>query len=157
MKKHYGFFFALLGVLLVVFIAILMIYGQGTTRQLPPATSQAPAPVLQIPTAPGPHATDQEKAVFMKKINNLASQVNTMVISSGCTLTPPAVRIKQGSSFIFKNQDKRDHVITIIDQVTVKAGSQQTIVAQFSKGLGIYGVSCDAKGTLGFMLVERGS
>lgn len=110
-----------------------------------PDTSSAKASVLQWPSQ---DAADEEKQRHAELIRSLAKESDVLLITKGCAVSPTVLAIGAGETVVAQNQDSLPHTLqhqTAGLSVTIPAGQEQAITADFVRGLGDYGYSCDNK------------
>ena len=117
-------------------------------------TASAQARVLQWPL---PNTPDEEKQPHTELIRSLAQTSQVLLITKDCVVSPVVLKIELGKSIVIQNQDSISHTLhhrSAEFNVTIPAGQEQTITANFSLGRGNYGYICDNKpGVVGILHV----
>lgn len=122
---------------------------EGNAEPAPPPDEEPAIELPQIglpksfPQPPAPDATDEEKADFVLVIFNLAKDADTIDIHKNCDFSPAIVRIPEGNSVKFSNKDSVPHAIRIFEELVIPAGEENSLVAKFESGPGVYGIQCD--------------
>ena len=94
--------------------------------------------VLQWPLETAP---DEEKQSHAELIRSLAQRTEVLFITKDCAISPVVLQVGFGESIVVQNQDSLPH--TLSQQaaelnITIPAGQEQVIIAEFPAGPGNY-------------------
>ena len=107
--------------------------------------TSAEARVLQWPLQT---ASDEEKQRHAELIRSLAQTSQVLLITKDCAISTVVLKIGLGESVAVRNEDSLSHTLyhEIAEfSVTIPAGQERTIIANFPVGRGDYGYACDDK------------
>lgn len=101
---------------------------------------------------PGSDSTDEEKRAFTETISKLAVETDTIKVSAGCEFSPKIARIAAEKELKLVNTDSSEHTMKMYEsEFKVPANGETVVTPDFGRDRGIFGVSCDTGGTLGFV------
>jgi len=123
----------IVGVIVVGIVAFLIFLGSGLD--------------------PGENVPGEEEVVFFDAVVQMAAETETIAIDSSCIFSPMVIKIEQGTSLVWRNNDSLEHVVfTFIDQ-RLKIPGQDSGSMEVLSPEGIYGAQCDGVHK-GFILVS---
>jgi plastocyanin len=119
------------------------LFGTTKTATSSATTSADEKAVLKFPPA---GATADQIRAHSDLVQKLAKKTGNVNIGSSCSVDPIVLQLNAGQDFTLTNKDSADHILNIGEiKLTTPANSQKTFKADFGKGAGNYGYSCDAK------------
>lgn len=145
--------------LLLTFLACAaVVLGIAVSRQSVPASNEASSfePVSQITplsespqqegdvlNVPGPDSSQEERARYGKLIAGVEKESFSVTLTN-CLPDPLVLLVKEGSTFTILNRDAEEHTLTFAGEpIYIAANSSQKVVADFGRGQGFYGYTCD--------------
>jgi plastocyanin len=112
--------------------------GVNQLSTAPTNTSSTVQKLLKI--MPKNNASQAVVTAFFAEVTKVAVATNSVDIT-GCSLNPPVVKVKKGSTLVFKNRDSVTHKLDYRDwNLTVLANEQAELKIT---GSGVQGYSCD--------------
>lgn len=112
----------------------------------------------QILTPPAPNASPEEGKAYFNFVQGRAQAADALTVGEKCITSPLVMKLQLKKSFVIKNTDTADHVISFNKEhiYTIPAGKAKNVVADFGHDAGIYGYGCDSTpGAAGMVLVAQ--
>lgn len=145
-KKKLSIFLLLLAVLIVLAAISFGLARPSFLKIRPTGTSGSES--LKLLEQLGSPYGDQN--AFVAKVRLLAKPTDTIIVGSQCALSPPIASVQSGTDLVFQNRDYADHIIYTSETIITTASEDITVKAVFL-GPGVYSISCDELGVVGYI------